>query len=215
VHGTGVAGVRGHARSHNDSGTRTIAPIPGYRHLMSDYILVLISAALVNHLCLQQQPLPRLHLHVHGLACALCIALGMFGAQLLLQVVLAPLQAQDLALFLLLPWLAVLAWGVPWLLTRWRPTWPMTELPALLLSNAAVLGLTLQQASDDSTWLATLLQGLLAGGGFWLALVLFADLRQRSAHVDVPGALRGLPIELLGAGVMAMAFSGFNGLFAQ
>ncbi|WP_144170859.1 Rnf-Nqr domain containing protein [Pseudomonas sp. Kh13] len=182
---------------------------------MSDYILVLISAALVNHLCLQQQPLPRLHLHVHGLACTLCIALGMIGAQLLLHVVLAPFQAQDLALFLLLPWLAVLAWGVPWLLTRWHPTWPVTELPALLLSNAAGLGLTLQQANDDSTWLATLLQALLAGGGFWLALALFADLRQRSAHGEVPEALRGLPIELLGVGVMAMAFSGFNGLFAQ
>ncbi|MDZ5740875.1 Rnf-Nqr domain containing protein [Pseudomonas asiatica] len=182
---------------------------------MSDYILVLISAALVNHLCLQQQPFPRLHLHVHALACALCIALGVIGAQLLVRGVLAPLQAQDLALFLLLPWLAVLAWGVPWLLTRWRPSWPVTQLPALLLSNAVVLGLTLQQASDESTWLATLLQGLLAGGGFWLALVLFADLRQRSAHADVPGAMRGLPIELLGAGVMAMAFSGFNGLFAQ
>ena len=36
---------------------------------------------------------------------------------------------------------------------------------------------------------------------------------ERSA--EHPGALRGLPIELLGAGVMAMAFSGFNGMFGQ
>jgi len=182
---------------------------------MSDYILVLISAALVNHLYLQRQPIRRLHLHALGLACALCIALGVIGAQVLMQGVLTPLQIQDLGLFLLLPWLALLAWGVPWLLARWRPAWPMASLPALLLSNAVALGLALQQASDDSTWLATLRQGLLAAGGFWLALVLFADLHQRSAHADIPGALRGLPIELLGAGVMAMAFSGFNGLFAQ
>ena len=179
---------------------------------MNDYLLVLISAALVNHLCLHQQPLPRLHLHVHGLACALCIALGVIGAQLLMRGVVAPLHIHDLALFLLLPWLALLAWGVPWLLARWRPAWPVAKLPALLLSNAMVLGLALQQ---DSPWPATLLQGLLAGGGFWLALILFADLRQRSAHADIPGVLRGLPIELLGAGVMAMAFSGLNGLFAQ
>ncbi|GLO12974.1 hypothetical protein PPUJ20028_15550 [Pseudomonas putida] len=182
---------------------------------MSDYFLVVISAALVNHLCLLQQPISRQHLHVHGLACALCIALGAIGAQLLIRGVLAPLHIPDLALFLLLPWLALLAWGVPWLLTKWRPAWPVAGLPALLLSNATVLGLTLQQAGDDSTWPATLLQSLLAGGGFWLALVLFADLRQRSAHADIPGVLRGLPIELIGAGLMAMAFSGFNGMFGQ
>ncbi|MGE8058733.1 Rnf-Nqr domain containing protein [Pseudomonas sp. NPDC089547] len=182
---------------------------------MSDYILVLISAALVNHLCLLQQPAPRLHLHVHGLACALCIALGVIGAQLLMRGVLVPLRIPDLALFVLLPWLALLAWGVPTLLAKWRPSWPVTGLPALLLGNAAALGLALQQTRDNSTWLATLLQGLLAGGGFWLALSLFTDLRLRSAHADVPGALRGLPIELIGAGVMAMAFSGFNGLFVQ
>ena len=182
---------------------------------MNDYILVLISAALVHHLCLLQPSAPRLHLHVHGLAGALCIALGVIGAQLLMRGVLAPLHIHDLALFVLLPWLALLAWGVPWLLDKWRPTWPVTGLPALLLGNAVALGLALQQTSDESTWPALLLQALLAGGGFWLALVLFTDLRQRSAHADIPGVLRGLPIELIGAGVMAMAFSGFNGLFAQ
>ncbi|MBK4994315.1 electron transporter RnfA [Pseudomonas sp. S37] len=182
---------------------------------MNDYILVLISAALVNHLCLHQQPLPRLQLHVHGLTCALCIALGVIGAQLLAQRVLAPLHIQDLALFLLLPWLALLAWGMPWLLAKWRPAWPVAGLPALLSSNAVALGLALQLASDDSPWQTTLLQGLLAGAGFWLALALFADLRQRTEHADVPAALRGLPIELIDAGVMAMAFSGFNGLFTQ
>lgn len=190
--------------------TRTIAAIPGYRHVMSDYLLVLISAALVNHLCLSPPPGPRLHLHVHGLACALCIALGVVGARLAM-----PLLGEGLELFLLLPWLALLAWGVPWLLARWQPAWPVAQLPALLLSNAAVLGLALQQASDEDTGFATLLQGLLAGASFWLALVLFADLRQRCSHADIPGVLRGLPIELLGAGVMAMAFSGFNGLFSQ
>ncbi|HEN8798025.1 electron transporter RnfA [Pseudomonas sp. CM25] len=181
---------------------------------MNDYILVLVSAALVNQLCLLQQPVPRLHVHVHGLACALCIALGVIGGQLLVRAVLVPLQAQDFVLFLLLPWLALLAWGVPQLLAMWRPAWAMVGRPTLLLGNAAVLGLALQQTSSDSTWLATLLQALLAGAGFWLALALFADLRERCAHADIPGALRGLPIELLGAGIMAMAFSAFNGLFA-
>jgi len=177
---------------------------------MNDYLLVLISASLVNHLCLSPVPCSRLYLHVHGLACALCIALGVLGARLLM-----PLLAGDLELFLLLPWLALLAWGVPWLLARWQPAWPVAQLPALLSGNAVVLGLILQQASAEYTGFATLLQGLLAGGSFWLALVLFADLRQRCTHADIPGVLRGLPVELLAAGVMTLAFSGFNGLFSQ
>ncbi|HDS1815631.1 TPA: electron transporter RnfA [Pseudomonas putida] len=182
---------------------------------MSDYVLVLISATLVNHLCLQQQPTSQLRLHVLGLACALSIALGLIGAHLLRWLVLDPWQIHDLGLFLLLPWLALLAFAVPWALTRLRPGWPVADLTALLLCNATVLGLALEEAGNDTTWLSTLTKGLLAGGGLWLALALFADLRQRSAQADIPGALRGLPIELLGAGVMAMAFSGFNGLFAQ
>lgn len=177
---------------------------------MNDYLLVLISASLVNHLCLSPVPCSRLYLHVHGLACALCITLGVLGARLLM-----PLLAGDLELFLLLPWLALLAWGVPWLLARWQPAWPVAQLPALLSGNAVVLGLILQQASAEHTGFATLLQGLLAGGSFWLALVLFADLRQRCTHADIPGVLRGLPVELLAAGVMTLAFSGFNGLFSQ
>ena len=195
--------------------TRTIASIPDYRHLMSDYLLVLISAALVNYVCLSPQPVSRLHLQVHGLTCALCIALGVIGAQPMMRGLLAPLHLLDLALFLLLPWLALLTWGIPWLLAKWRPAWPVPRLPALLSSNAVTLGLALQLASDDSPWQTTLLQGLLAGAGFWLALALFADLRQRTEHADIPAALRGLPIELIGAGMMAMAFSGFNGLFTQ
>ncbi|MDH4551105.1 Rnf-Nqr domain containing protein [Pseudomonas sp. BN607] len=182
---------------------------------MSDFLLVLISAALVNHLCQPPQPVSRLHLHVHGLACALCIALGVIGAQVLVRGILAPLHALDLALFLLLPWLALLAWGLPRLLAKLRPAWPVAALPALLSSNAVVLGLALQQTGDSSPCLAALLQGVLAGAGFWLALALFADLRQRTEHADIPGVLRGLPLELIGAGVMAMAFSGFNGMFAQ
>ncbi|MNO50598.1 Electron transport complex protein RnfA [compost metagenome] len=189
--------------------------IPGYRQFMSDYILVLVSATLVNHLCLAQQPTSRLRLHVLGLACALAIVLGLIGAHLLRWLVLDPWQLHELSLFLLLPWLALLAFGIPWALARLRPAWPVADLPTLLLCNASVLGLALQGAGDGNAWSATLTKGLLAGAGLWLALVLFADLRQRSAQADIPVALRGLPIELLGAGVMAMAFSGFNGLFAQ
>ncbi|EJN33447.1 putative NADH:ubiquinone oxidoreductase, subunit RnfA [Pseudomonas sp. GM84] len=182
---------------------------------MNDYVLVLVSAALVSHMLLQQQPPSRLRVQVCGLACALTIALGITGGQALERWVVAPWQLEDLRLFLLLPWLGLLAWSVPQALARLRPQWPSEGLALPLLGNAVVLGLSLQAMVERQEWLATLGCSVMAGLGFWLALALFDDLVQRSDHADIPAALRGLPITLVGAGVMAMAFSGFNGLFTQ
>ncbi|WP_317663888.1 Rnf-Nqr domain containing protein [Pseudomonas sp. KU43P] len=180
---------------------------------MNDHVLVLVSAALISHLFLQQQPLSRLRMHVGGMAGALTTAFGIPLAQLLERWVVAPWQIEALRLFLLLPWLALLAWGVVQTLSRLRPQWPTEGLMLPMLGNAVVLGLALQTMDAQGNWFATLGCSVLAGLGFWLALALFDDLLQRSEHADVPIALRGLPITLLGAGVMAMAFSGFNGLF--
>jgi electron transport complex protein RnfA len=182
---------------------------------MNDYVLVLISAALVSHLLLHRQPASRLRVHVCGLACALSIMLAVTGGQLLEHLIVAPWQLQELRMFLLLPWQALLAWGIPQTLARLRPQWPTQSLMWPILGNVMALGLTLQAIGEEGEWLATLSWGALAGLGFWLALALFDDLRQRCEHTQVPGALRGLPIALLGASVMGMAFSGLNGIFTQ
>ncbi|MBA6117709.1 electron transporter RnfA [Pseudomonas sp. NC26] len=181
---------------------------------MNDNVLVLVSAALVSHLLMQQQPIPRLRLHVYGLACSLSIALGVMGGQWLEQLIVVPWQLQDLRLFLLLPWLALLARGVPQVLAKVRPQWPTVSLTVPFTGTIVALGLALQVIGDQQGGLTAVKWGVLSGFGFWLALGLFDDLQQRSDHPDVPRALRGLPIALLGAGVMAMAFAGLNGLFA-
>ncbi|HGM5580661.1 TPA: Rnf-Nqr domain containing protein [Pseudomonas putida] len=177
---------------------------------MSDFVLVLVSAALVNHLILHSGTPERARLHLLGLCSTLSMLL-MVPAALLLR---HPLL-EGLELLVALPVLAVLAWGIPTALARLRPRWPAQNLPPLLLGNVAVLGLLLHLATSQSRPATTGVWALGLGMGFWLALVLFDDLRQRLDHPDVPRAFRGLPIELIGAGVMAMAFSGFNGLFTQ
>lgn len=183
---------------------------------MNDYVLVLVSAALVNHLILHRDPVSRLRIHVLGACAAATLLLGLPLGRLLQDGVVVPLQLQDLQLFLFLPLLALLAWGIAKLFKWARPAWPLDNLPIWLLSNGLVLGLLLQLTRENGPWLSVLGWGVTAGLGFWLALALFDDLRQRSGdHPDIPLALRGLPIELIGAGVMAMAFSGLNGLFTQ
>lgn len=176
---------------------------------MSDYVLVLVSVALVNHLALQPGLASRARVHVLGLCSALLILLTLVAARWV------PQQLQDLQLLLFLPLQATLAWALPSVLQRLRPAWPVAGLGPALAGNAAVLGLLMQLRSDTHSIGQVLLWGLTAALGFWLALELFADLRERSQHSDIPKALRGLPIELIGAGVMTLAFSGLNGLFTS
>lgn len=75
-----------------------------------------------------------------------------------------------------------------------------------------MLGLTLLNAQDDKGLLHASVLSLGAGLGFWLVLSLFSDLCQRTRDNDVPLPFRGLPIQLIGAGLIAVAFLGFSGL---
>ncbi|QXH55605.1 Rnf-Nqr domain containing protein [Pseudomonas maumuensis] len=181
---------------------------------MSDYVLVLVSAALINHLVLQAEPVEHARLHALGLCSALLIVVALPVGMALYWQLLVPLQLQDLRLFIFLPLLAALAWTLPTLLQRLRPDWPAHGLQGLLSTNAVVLGLLLQLPHDGMDSWRLLAWPLVGALGFWLALILYADLGMRSRQAEIPVALRGLPIQLIGAGVMAMAFSGFNGLFA-
>ena len=88
---------------------------------MSDYVLVLVSAALVNHLVLQAEPGERARLHALGLCSALLILLALPVGAWLYQQLLVPLQLQDLQLLVFLPLLTALAWALPNLLQRLRP----------------------------------------------------------------------------------------------
>ena len=54
-----------------------------------------------------------------------------------------------------------------------------------------------------------------AGGGFTLALVLMAGLRQETELAEVPALVRGTALNLIIAGILSMAFMGFAGLFSS
>lgn len=179
---------------------------------MSDFVLALVSAALINHLALQPD---RTQLHGLGLCGALLMLIGLPTGYLLQHMLLAPLKLEAMRLFLLLPLLAALAWSLPKLLLRLRPGWSLPGVQGVLLGNVLVLGLLLELGREGSSGWQALRWGVIAGLGFWLALLLFADLRERSQHAEIPAPLRGLPIELIGAGVMAMAFSGLSGVLGQ
>ena len=82
----------------------------------------------------------------------------------------------------------------------------------LITTNCAVLGSATMNANVGRGVLASTLFGLFSGIGFALALLLFASLRERLELADTPPAFQGVPIALITAGILAMAFVGFSGL---
>ena len=82
----------------------------------------------------------------------------------------------------------------------------------LITTNCAVLGVALLNMQEQHNLLQSALYGFGAAAGFGLVLVMFAAMRERIAHADVPIHFKGAPIGLITAGLMALAFMGFTGL---
>jgi electron transport complex protein RnfA len=180
---------------------------------MTELLLTLISTALINNLVLHwplgvDPLLGNEHRQVHALGLAttcLMLIVGTLGYAAY-RWLLVPLELTSLPLSVLLigPLLKVLS--------RSLPKFAFDGLWPLLLGNAGVLGLTLLNVQDDKGFFHATALSLGAGLGFWLVLILFSDLRQRTLENDIPLPFRGLPIDLIGAGLIAVAFLGFSGL---
>ncbi|KOR26535.1 electron transport complex subunit RsxA [Clostridium sp. L74] len=83
----------------------------------------------------------------------------------------------------------------------------------LITTNCAILGVVIINMNDKYNLIESLIFGTFSGLGYMLAIVLLAGLRERMEACDkMPKAMEGLPISLITAGLMAMAFLGFQGL---
>ncbi len=82
----------------------------------------------------------------------------------------------------------------------------------LITTNCMVLGVAVLNITQGYNLFNTLINGIGASIGFFLALILIASLREELELADVPKVLEGVPIALIAAGLMSIAFSGFAGL---
>ncbi|MBO4904806.1 MAG: RnfABCDGE type electron transport complex subunit A [Lachnospiraceae bacterium] len=82
----------------------------------------------------------------------------------------------------------------------------------LITTNCAVLGVALTNVQKDYTILEGVVNGFSTAVGFLIAIVILAGLREKMEYNDVPKSFRGMPIVLLTACLMAIAFFGFSGL---
>ncbi len=82
----------------------------------------------------------------------------------------------------------------------------------LITTNCAVLGITILNFTKGYNYVESLINALAAGLGFMLALIIFAGVRKRLESSDVPEFLKGLPITLIAASIVALSFLGFTGI---
>jgi len=82
----------------------------------------------------------------------------------------------------------------------------------LITTNCAILGVAIININEKLDYLPALIFTLGSAAGFSLALIIFSGIREQLAVRRVPENLRGAPIGLITAGILAMAFMGFAGL---
>ncbi len=82
----------------------------------------------------------------------------------------------------------------------------------LITTNCAVLGVAILNVQKDYGFLESVVSGIAAALSFTLAIWLFAGVRERLENSNIPSFMKGMPIALVSAGLIAMAFLGFAGM---
>jgi electron transport complex protein RnfA len=82
----------------------------------------------------------------------------------------------------------------------------------LITTNCAVLGVAILVIKKDYNLAEGIVYGAATAIGFGLALVILAGIREQLELADVPSGMKGAPIALVTAGILALAFMGFTGL---
>jgi len=82
----------------------------------------------------------------------------------------------------------------------------------LITTNCAVLGAAIINIDNEYTLIKSIVYGTFSAVGFTMAIIIFAGVRERVSFASPPAAFRGVPITLIAAGLLVMAFAGFHGI---
>ena len=188
-----------------------------------EYLLIFISAIFVNNIVLSQflGICPFL-----GVSKKIDTAIGMGGAiafvltlatiitWLVQKYVLDPFGLQYLQTLSFILVIAALVQMVEIILKKVSPSLYQALgifLP-LITTNCAVLGVAILMIQKEFDLLQSFVYSVSTAVGFAIALVLFAGIRERLELDGVPAAMKGVPVALIVAAILAMAFMGFSGL---
>ena len=191
---------------------------------MKTLILIAIGSALVNNVVLSQFlglcPFLGVSKKIKtasgmGFAVIFVITISSFLASLIYNFILVPLKLTYLNTIVFILVIAALVQFVEMFLKKASPSLYKAlgvYLP-LITTNCALLGVALTNVSKEYDILTSVVNGFGTAVGFTIAIVILAGVRERTEHNDIPEAFKGMPITLITAGLMAIAFIGFSGIF--
>ncbi|MBE5847134.1 MAG: electron transport complex subunit RsxA [Lachnospiraceae bacterium] len=188
-----------------------------------ELLIILISSSLVSNVVLSQFlglcPFLGVSKKVEtaagmGTAVIFVITLASLVAGVIYKFVLIPLNIEYLQTIVFILVIAALVQFVEMILKKYVPslyTALGVYLP-LITTNCAVLGIALVNVQKDYGIFTGVVNGFATAVGFTISIVLLAGIREKMEYNDIPESFKGMPIVLVTAGLMAIAFCGFSGL---
>ena len=190
---------------------------------MKELILLIISAAIVNNVVLSQFlglcPFLGVSKKVEtaggmGAAVIFVITIASLVTSLIYKFILAPLDLTYLQPIVFILVIAALVQFVEMFLKKSMPALYESlgvYLP-LITTNCAVLGVALNSVQYGYNILQSVVYGLGISIGFTIAIVILAGIREKMEYNDIPESWQGMPIVMVTAGLMSIAFFGFSGI---
>lgn len=190
---------------------------------MKTLLIIAISAALVNNVVLSQFlglcPFLGVSKKIKtaggmGAAVIFVITISSFLTSIIYKFILVPSKMTYLNTIVFILVIAALVQFVEMVLKKLSPSLyeALGVYLPLITTNCAVLGVALLNVQNSYGILESVINGLGTAVGFTIAIVIMAGIRERIEYNDISPAFKGMPIVLLTAGLMAIAFSGFSGL---
>ncbi len=190
---------------------------------MRELIMIAIGAAFVNNVVLSQFmglcPFLGVSKKIDtaagmGGAVIFVITISSFVTSVIYRFILVPADITYLQTIVFILVIAALVQLVEMFLKKTIPALYKSlgvYLP-LITTNCAVLGVALTNVQNDYGILSSTVAGIATAVGFTVSIVIMAGLREKIEYNDIPEPFKGMPVVLLTAGLMSIAFFGFSGL---
>ena len=191
--------------------------------MIKDLLVILIASSLVNNVVLSQflGLCPFLGVSKKtdtatgmGVAVIFVITLASAVAGAIYNYILVPLDITYLQTIVFILVIAALVQFVEMFLKKFMQSLYQSlgvYLP-LITTNCAVLGVALTNVQKNYGIGTGIVNGFATAVGFTISIVILAGIREKMTYNDIPESFRGMPIVLVTAGLMAIAFCGFSGL---
>lgn len=191
--------------------------------MIKELLIIMISSSLVSNVVLSQFlglcPFLGVSKKTNtasgmGVAVIFVITLASAVAGVIYKYVLVPLDITYLQTIVFILVIAALVQFVEMFLKKYIPSLYESlgvYLP-LITTNCAVLGVALTNVQKEYGILEGVVNGFATAVGFTISIIILAGIREKMEYNDIPESFKGMPIVLVTAGLMAIAFCGFSGL---